>query len=59
MGDILISVNPYERLPIYTASIMDDYHHKNNEHLPPHVFAIADQCFKAIQKKANQSVIIR
>jgi len=58
VGDILISVNPYERLPIYTASIMDDYHHKNNEHLPPHVFAIADQCFKAMQKKANQSVII-
>ena len=58
MGDILISVNPYERLPIYTASVMDQYLHGDHSHMRPHVFAIADDCYKALLKKEDQSVII-
>lgn len=58
VGDILISVNPYERLPIYTASVMDEYLNGDHAHLKPHVFAIADDCFKALLKKEDQSVII-
>jgi myosin heavy subunit len=44
----LISINPYRTLPIYTASIMDRYHHEDNTRLPPHVFAIANDCYKAL-----------
>mmetsp|Transcript_7888 Transcript_7888/g.13279 ORF Transcript_7888/g.13279 Transcript_7888/m.13279 type:complete len:1294 (-) Transcript_7888:21-3902(-) len=58
VGDILISINPYERLPIYTASVMDRYLNEDHSALSPHVFAIADDCFKALLKKEDQSVII-
>ena len=38
---------------------MEKYLKENHDHLPPHVFAIADQCYKNLLKKQDQSVIIR
>ena len=38
---------------------MDRYLNEDHSALSPHVFAIADDCFKALLKKEDQSVIIR
>ncbi|XP_064419068.1 unconventional myosin-VIIa [Latimeria chalumnae] len=44
-GSILVAVNPYQLLPLYTAEHIQLYTNKRIGELPPHVFAIADSCF--------------
>eukprot|EP01129_Flabellula_baltica_P014859 TRINITY_DN724_c0_g1_i1.p1 TRINITY_DN724_c0_g1~~TRINITY_DN724_c0_g1_i1.p1 ORF type:complete len:1451 (+),score=398.06 TRINITY_DN724_c0_g1_i1:96-4448(+) len=59
VGTILISVNPYEMLPLYTASKMDDYAHRGDRELPPHPFEIGDTCYKDLfEDKVNQSILV-
>ncbi|XP_036376709.1 unconventional myosin-VIIa [Megalops cyprinoides] len=44
-GSILVAVNPYQLLPIYTNEQVQLYTNRRLGELPPHVFAIADSCF--------------
>jgi len=59
VGTILISVNPYQGLPLYSPKIMDSYRNRGTKELPPHVFMIADNAYeKLIELQLDQSVII-
>ncbi|XP_060723716.1 unconventional myosin-VIIa [Tachysurus vachellii] len=44
-GSILVAVNPYQLLPLYTPEQVQLYTNRRLGELPPHVFAIADSCF--------------
>lgn len=41
IGDILIAVNPFENLGIYTQSHQDKYCGKSRSDNPPHIFAVS------------------
>jgi len=59
IGTILISANPYVRLPLYTPTVIDEYRHRGNKQLPPHVFTIADDAYNnLIEWRRSQSIVI-
>uniref|UniRef100_A0A670IHA4 Myosin VIIB n=1 Tax=Podarcis muralis TaxID=64176 RepID=A0A670IHA4_PODMU len=58
-GSILVAMNPYQVLPLYTMEQIRLYCNKRIGELPPHVFAIADNCyFNMKRNKRDQCCII-
>ncbi|XP_053162242.1 unconventional myosin-VIIb isoform X2 [Hemicordylus capensis] len=58
-GSILVAVNPYQVLPLYTMEQIRLYCNKRIGELPPHVFAIADNCyFNMKRNKKDQCCVI-
>lgn len=59
IGHVLISVNPFRDLGIYTEAILESYKGKNRLEVPPHVFAIAESMYYNMKAyNENQCVII-
>ncbi|KAK5133251.1 hypothetical protein LTR08_007985 [Meristemomyces frigidus] len=59
IGHVLVSVNPFRDLGIYTDPVLDSYRGKNRLEVPPHVFAIAESSYYNMKAYSeNQCVII-
>lgn len=56
---MLVSVNPFRDLGIYTDQVLDSYRGRNRLEVPPHVFAVAESSYYNMKAyKENQCVII-
>jgi myosin heavy subunit len=55
VGDILVAVNPFKRLPLYTDAVMTKY--ISADHPPPHVFAIANHAYKQLLSSSKSQAI--
>jgi hypothetical protein len=57
LGDILIAVNPYKSLPIYTSEYITNYQNDSKQLLPPHIFQIAEKTIANIIFSGQSQVI--
>ncbi|XP_019480078.1 PREDICTED: unconventional myosin-VIIb isoform X1 [Hipposideros armiger] len=58
-GSILVAVNPFQVLPLYTLEQVQLHYAQHAGELPPHVFTIANSCyFNMKRNKRDQCCII-
>uniref|UniRef100_A0A665U060 Myosin IHb n=1 Tax=Echeneis naucrates TaxID=173247 RepID=A0A665U060_ECHNA len=58
IGTLLVSVNPYKDLDIYSKKQMDTYMGVNFFELPPHIYALADNVFRTMLSEFNNHFIL-
>uniref|UniRef100_A0A663DL97 Myosin IH n=1 Tax=Aquila chrysaetos chrysaetos TaxID=223781 RepID=A0A663DL97_AQUCH len=58
IGTLLVSVNPYKELDIYTVTQMQLYRGVNFFELPPHLYAIADNAYRVMCSEYNNHFIL-
>ncbi|XP_078420756.1 unconventional myosin-VIIa-like [Cetorhinus maximus] len=57
-GSILVALNPYQLLPFYTTEQINLYTNRRIGELPPHIFAIADNCYFNLRKNRKDQCCI-
>ena len=60
IGDILIALNPFEELDLYSEEVINAYATQTDTYsLPPHIFSISQQSFNNLRVKGhNQCCVI-
>ncbi|KAG8177886.1 hypothetical protein JTE90_001718 [Oedothorax gibbosus] len=59
LGNVVVSVNPYKKLALYTTEVIQAYQRCCMFDLPPHIYAAADASFRSMKdRNIDQSVII-
>jgi len=56
--DVVVSVNPYKKLDIYSKKDIDRYKGKNIYELPPHIYTVADSAFLNLREQEQDQCII-
>ncbi|XP_074612959.1 unconventional myosin-Va-like isoform X2 [Acropora palmata] len=58
-GIVLVAINPYQQLPLYSQDIIAAYSGQSMGDMDPHIFAVAEDAFRAMSRdRQNQSIIV-
>ncbi|MBN3312134.1 MYO1C protein, partial [Atractosteus spatula] len=58
IGSVLVSVNPYKELEIYTKQHMERYRGVNFYEVSPHIYAVSDNAYRAMRTERRDQCIL-
>uniref|UniRef100_A0AAZ3Q333 Myosin X, like 1 n=1 Tax=Oncorhynchus tshawytscha TaxID=74940 RepID=A0AAZ3Q333_ONCTS len=59
IGSILAAVNPYKQIPgMYDLDRVELYSRHHIGELPPHIFAVANECYRCIWKRHDSQCVL-
>ncbi|XP_039611263.1 unconventional myosin-Ib isoform X8 [Polypterus senegalus] len=58
IGSVVISMNPYRSLPIYSPEKVEEYRNRNFYELSPHIFALADEAYRSLRDQDKDQCIL-
>ncbi|XP_050975238.1 unconventional myosin-X [Labeo rohita] len=59
IGSILAAVNPYKQIPgLYDTEAVDVYSRHHLGELPPHIFAVANECYRCLWKRHDSQCVL-
>ncbi|XP_068079673.1 unconventional myosin-Ib isoform X5 [Danio rerio] len=58
IGSVVISMNPYKSLSIYSAEKVEEYRNRNFYELSPHIYALADEAYRSLRHQDKDQCIL-
>ncbi|XP_050303869.1 unconventional myosin-Ib [Anthonomus grandis grandis] len=59
IGNVLISINPFKKLALYSADLVSNYVRRAPFQLPPHIYGVAESAYRSLTDKGeNQCIIV-
>ncbi|XP_036720016.1 unconventional myosin-Ig isoform X2 [Balaenoptera musculus] len=58
IGEVLVSVNPYQELPLYGPEAIARYQGRELYERPPHLYAVANAAYRAMKQRSRDTCIV-
>ncbi|KAM5273251.1 unconventional myosin-Ig [Ctenodactylus gundi] len=58
IGEVLVSVNPYQPLPLYGPEAIARYQGRELYERPPHLYAVANAAYRAMKRRSRDTCIV-
>ncbi|KAG8510574.1 Unconventional myosin-Ig [Galemys pyrenaicus] len=58
IGEVLVSVNPYQELPLYGPEAIARYQGRELYERPPHLYAVANAAYRMMKRRSRDTCIV-